>query len=115
MTGLNLFRVICCAVALFVFPQKGIAQMAMTYDEYKMKLTEQEQRLEGLKKSLLECQTASIPRLVKSNSKFMGLLSPMKQGSTNIYKNSAALKVASWACETYQTMPCLKFEMKLTK
>jgi nucleoid-associated protein YgaU len=59
MTGLKLFKVICCAVALFVFPQRGIAQMAMTYDEYKMKLTEQEQRLAELKKSLLECQTAS--------------------------------------------------------
>ena len=31
----------------------------MTYDEYRMKLTEQEQRLAGLKKSVQECQTAS--------------------------------------------------------
>ncbi len=59
MTGLKIFKVICCAVVLFVFPQRAIAQMAMTYDEYKMKLTEQEQRLAELKKSLLECQTAS--------------------------------------------------------
>ena len=59
MTGLKLLGFICCAVAFFVFPQKGIAQMEVTYDEYKLKLTEHEQRLEELKKSLLECQTAS--------------------------------------------------------
>ena len=59
MTGLKLFGFICCAIALLIFPQKGIAQTAMTYDEYRMKLTEQEQRLAGLKKSLQECQTAS--------------------------------------------------------
>lgn len=61
MTGLKPFGffLVCCAVALFIFPQKGIAQMVMTYDEYMMKLTEQEQQLAGLKQSLLECQTAS--------------------------------------------------------
>ncbi len=59
MTGLKLLGFIFCAVALFVFPQKGIAQMEVTYDEYKLKLTEHDQRLAELKKSLLECQTAS--------------------------------------------------------
>lgn len=53
------FFLACCAVALFAFPQKGIAQMQMTYDEYRMKLTGYEQRLAELKQSLVECQTAS--------------------------------------------------------
>ena len=61
MTGLKRFGFffVCCALALLVFPQRGIAQMEMTYDEYRMKLTEQEQRLAELKQALLECQTAS--------------------------------------------------------
>lgn len=61
MTGLKHFGffLVCCAVVLLVFPQKGIAQMGMTYDNYRMKLTEYEQRLAELKKALLECQTAS--------------------------------------------------------
>ena len=53
------FFLVCCAIALFAFPQKGIAQLGMTYNEYTMKLAEQGQRLAELRQSLVECQTAS--------------------------------------------------------
>ena len=61
MTDLKLFDffLVCCAVTLFAFPQKGIAQMGIAYDEYRMKLTGYEQRIAELKQSLVECQTAS--------------------------------------------------------
>ncbi len=61
MTGLKRCWVlfICCACALLVLPQKGIAQMEMTYDEYRLKLTEYEKRIAAVKESLIECQTAA--------------------------------------------------------
>lgn len=51
--------IVFCACALLVLPQQGIAQMEMTYDEYKMKLTEYEKRIADLKRSLTECQMAN--------------------------------------------------------
>ena len=51
--------IVFCACALLVLPQQGIAQMEMTYDEYKLKLTEYEKRSADLKQSLTECQMAN--------------------------------------------------------
>ena len=61
MTVLKRFGglIVCCACALFALPQQGIAQMEMTYDEYKMRLTEYETRIADLKQSLTECQMAN--------------------------------------------------------
>ena len=61
MTVLKRFGklIVFCACALLVLPQQGIAQMEMTYDEYKMKLTEYEKRIADLKQSLTECQMAN--------------------------------------------------------
>ena len=61
MTVLKRFGglIVFCACVLLVLPQQGLAQMEMTFDEYKMKLTEYEKRIADLKQSLTECQMAN--------------------------------------------------------